>query len=107
MPNIEDRIKSGYGVLIYDFKGTLHLQTKYLANKYNKLSDVIEIGKPWGKKINLCDYLSLKQIPMIIKKNIYMLNKELKNIDKNFQPMYEEKRFHTQVYIHAFQQLLI
>jgi hypothetical protein len=115
LPNIEDRIKSGYGVLIYDFKGNLHLQTKYLANKYNKLSDVIEIGKPWGKRINLCDYLSLKQIPMIvksynnksdywdmagrnllenvfiIKKNIYMLNKELKNIDKNFQPMYEEK----------------
>ncbi len=42
LPNIEDRIKSGYGVLIYDFKGNLHLQTKYLANKYNKLSDVYD-----------------------------------------------------------------
>uniref|UniRef100_UPI004048223D hypothetical protein n=1 Tax=Aliarcobacter sp. TaxID=2321116 RepID=UPI004048223D len=114
LPNIEDRIKSGYGVLIYDFKGNLHLQTKYLANKYNKLSDVIEIGKPWGKKINLCDYLSLKQIPMIvksynksdywdmagrnllenvfiIKKSIYTLNKELKNIDEDYIPLYEEK----------------
>ena len=39
LPNIEDRIKSDYGLLIYDFKGNLHLQTKYIANKYNKLSD--------------------------------------------------------------------
>ena len=31
LPNIEDRIKSDYGLLIYDFKGNLHLQTKYLA----------------------------------------------------------------------------
>lgn len=69
LPNIEDRIKSGYGLLIYDFKGNLHLQTKYLANKYNKLADVIEIGKPWGKKINLCEYLSLKQITMVVKTN--------------------------------------
>ena len=67
LPNIEDRIESDYGLLIYDFKGNLHLQTKYLAQKYNKLSDVIEIGKPWGKNINLCDYLSLNQIPLIVK----------------------------------------
>ena len=67
LPNIEDRIESDYGLLIYDFKGNLHLQTKYLAQKYNKLSDVIEIGKPWEKNINLCDYLSLNQIPLIVK----------------------------------------
>lgn len=50
LPIVEDRIKSDYGILIYDFKGNLHLQVKYLANKYNRLDDVIEIGKPWGKK---------------------------------------------------------
>ena len=116
LPNIEDRIKSDYGLLIYDFKGNLHLQTKYLANKYNKLSDVIEIGKPWGKNINLCDYLSLKQIPMIVKTEenrsnywdtasrnllemIFIINKkfnilenEFKRMDKNFTLPYEVKQ---------------
>lgn len=66
LPNIEDRIKSDYGLLIYDFKGNLHLQTKYLANKYNKLADVIEIGKPWGKRINLCDYLNINSLSQIV-----------------------------------------
>lgn len=109
LPNIEDRIESDYGLLIYDFKGNLHLQTKYLAQKYNKLSDVIEIGKPWGKNINLFDYLSLAQIPMIVKtednkndywdsasrnlleniyivyKNFYLLEKELNKANMNFK----------------------
>ncbi|MFA7083196.1 MAG: TraM recognition domain-containing protein [Arcobacteraceae bacterium] len=67
LPNIEERIKSDYGVLIYDFKGNLHLQAKYLANKHDKLHEVIEIGKPWGKNINLCDYLSSSQIPLVVK----------------------------------------
>ena len=66
LPNIENRIKSDHGVLIYDFKGNLHLQVKYLANKYDKLSDVIEIGKPWGKRINLCDYLSINNLCQIV-----------------------------------------
>ena len=69
LPNIEDRIKSDYGLLIYDFKGNLHSQVKYLAKKHNKLSNVMEIGKPWGKKINLCDYLSIKQISSILDNN--------------------------------------
>ena len=91
LPNIEDRIKSEYGVLIYDFKGNLHLQAKYLANKYNKLSDVIEIGKPWGKKINLCDYLSLKQITMIIqtKSNDTYWDNASKNLLENAYLIYK------------------
>ena len=115
LPNIEDRIKSNYGLLIYDFKGNLHLQTKYLAQKYNKLSDVIEIGKPWGKNINLCDYLSLKQIPLIVKsqnlktdywdtasrnlleniytvyKNFYILKDELIRAIRGFELNYDVK----------------
>ena len=105
LPNIEDRIKSDYGLLIYDFKGNLHLQTKYMANKYNKLSDVIEIGKPWGKSINLCDYLSLKQIPMIAKsndksdywdiasrnllENVFIIYKNLNSLEKEFAKVQE------------------
>ena len=69
LPTIEDRIKANYGLLIYDFKGNLHLQTKYLANKYGKLNDVIEIGKPWGKNINILNYLTTKQLIQIVPSN--------------------------------------
>ena len=66
LPNIEDRIKSDYGLLVYDFKGNLHLQTKYLANKYKKLNNVIEIGKPWGKNINVISSLTTKQLLQVV-----------------------------------------
>jgi hypothetical protein len=69
LPTIEDRIKSGYGLLIYDFKGNLHLQTKYLANKFDRLNDVVEIGKPWGKNINILKYLTTKQFLQIVQSN--------------------------------------
>ncbi len=69
LPTIEDRIKSGYGLLIYDFKGNLHLQTKYLANKFDRLDDVVEIGKPWGKNINILKYLTTKQFLQIVQSN--------------------------------------
>lgn len=69
LPIVEDRIKSDYGILIYDFKGNLHLQVKYLANKYNRLDDVIEIGKPWGKNINILKYLTTKQFLEIVQSN--------------------------------------
>ena len=65
-PNIEDRIKNDFGVIVYDFKGTLHLQVKYIANKHNKLDKVIEIGKPWGVKVNLFDYLNIDTLSYIV-----------------------------------------
>lgn len=34
LPNIENRIQLNQGILVYDFKGNLHTQVKYLANKY-------------------------------------------------------------------------
>ena len=69
LPTIEDRIKSDYGLLIYDFKGNLHLQTKYLANKFDRLDDVVEIGKPWGENINILNYLTTKQFLQIVQSN--------------------------------------
>lgn len=66
LPVMEDRIKSDYGLLVYDFKGNLHLQTKYLANKYKKLNNVIEIGKPWGKNINVISSLTTKQLLQVV-----------------------------------------
>jgi len=56
LPNIENRIKLNHGILIYDFKGNFHEQIKLLASKYDKLSNVFEIGKPWGKKIDILNY---------------------------------------------------
>ncbi|MCT7464606.1 TraM recognition domain-containing protein [Aliarcobacter cryaerophilus] len=66
LPNIEDRIKNDFGIIVYDFKGNLHLQVKYIANKYKKLDQVIEIGKPWGVKVNLFDYLNIDTLSYIV-----------------------------------------
>lgn len=66
LPNIEERIKSNHGVLIYDFKGNLHLQVKHIANRYGKLNKVTQIGTPWGSCINLFDYLNFENIALII-----------------------------------------
>lgn len=72
LPNIEDRIKSNYGMIIFDYKGDMHLQIKYLAKKYNKLDKVLELGKQWGESINLVDFLNTK----IIKDAYLELNKK-------------------------------
>lgn len=53
LPNIENRIKKGHGILVYDFKGNMHKHVKYIANSLGKLQDVYEIGKPWGENIDL------------------------------------------------------
>lgn len=53
LPNIEDRIKNNYGMLIIDVKGSLHSHVKVLAGKYNRLKDVEEFGVAWGTKINI------------------------------------------------------
>jgi len=65
LPNIENRIKMGHGVLVYDFKGTMHKQVKAIAARYNKLEDVVEIGKPWGEKINIIKNLNAKQLKVM------------------------------------------
>jgi len=53
LPNIDDRIKNNYGLLIVDVKGNLHSEIKVLADKHERLQDVKEIGVPWGEKINI------------------------------------------------------
>ncbi len=53
LPNIEDRMKKKFGMLILDYKGLLHLQVKALAHKNNCLNKVIELGSPWGSSVNL------------------------------------------------------
>ena len=62
LPNIENRIKNDHGILIYDFKGNIHQHIKNIAKKYDKLDSVYEIGKPWGKKINLIKSINSKTL---------------------------------------------
>jgi hypothetical protein len=62
LPNIKDRIAKKHGILVYDFKGNLHLGVKKLALDAGRLGDVIEIGTPWGKKTNPFEYMTIKEI---------------------------------------------
>ena len=57
-PNIQHRMNIGHGILFFDIKGSEHLALKKLANDNNRLSDVIEIGKPWGSNINIIESLN-------------------------------------------------
>lgn len=61
-PNLEERIKNNHGILLYDYKGKEHLSVKYFAKKYNRLDDVIEIGKDWGSSINIIKYMNKAQL---------------------------------------------
>ena len=48
-PLLIDRIKRNHGIIIFDFKGNYHYTIKTIAKKFNKLQDVIELGKDYGK----------------------------------------------------------
>ena len=58
LPNIQNRIKENYGMLIIDIKGNLHSHVKSIAAKENRLKDVLEIGVPWGSKINIFENIT-------------------------------------------------
>lgn len=62
LPNIEDRIQRGYGLLIYDFKGTLSKNVKFLADKHARLIDIHEIGTAWGECINIIKWQNSKEL---------------------------------------------
>ena len=53
LPVMEDRIKSGHGLLAFDYKGGEHFKIKYLAKKHKRLKDVVMINVPWGERINI------------------------------------------------------
>ena len=72
-PNIEDRLRKGHSLLIYDYKGKEHAVVKALAKKHGRLNDVIEIGKPWGEKINLIKYLNDAELKNFME-TLYMMS---------------------------------
>lgn len=57
-PNISNRIKENHGVLVFDYKGKEHIATKLLSKKNKRLIEVVEIGKDWGKSINIIKYMN-------------------------------------------------
>jgi len=60
--NLANAIEEGRGVLLFDFKGNLHLKAKVISTQKNKLDKVIEIGKPWSTHINLLEYCDVKSL---------------------------------------------
>lgn len=66
-PNLLSRIKAGHSVLLYDFKGKEHMSLKYLAEQEGRLDDVLEVGKPWGAKINLMRLMDRKSLDLFLK----------------------------------------
>ncbi len=66
-PNLLSRIKAGHSILLYDFKGKEHMSLKYLAAQEGRLDDVLEVGKPWGAKINLMRLMDRKSLDLFLK----------------------------------------
>jgi hypothetical protein len=65
LPAIKDRMIQNYGLVVFDFKGTLHGHIKRLACDMNRLDKIVEIGPLWGKKINLLKDISASELNRI------------------------------------------
>lgn len=62
LPTMDDRIKAGHGLLVFDYKGCEHKKVKFLADKHGRLGDVVMINTPWGEKINIIKEADEKQL---------------------------------------------
>lgn len=61
-PNLKHRLELGHGVLLYDYKGKEHLSVKFLAEQVGRLDEVVEVGKPWGKNVNIIQNMDEDQL---------------------------------------------
>ncbi len=66
LPNIHERIVQEHSVVVFDFKGNMHLKVKCVADNLGRLKDVLEIGVLWGETLNLLDGLSEKEIDTLL-----------------------------------------
>ena len=66
LPNIHERIVQGHSVIVFDFKGNMHLKVKCVADNLGRLNDVLEIGVLWGERLNLLEGLSEKEIDTLL-----------------------------------------
>lgn len=66
-PNLLERMKLNHGILIFDIKGNEHLAVKSLAKEAGRLDDVLEIGKPWGRNLNILKELNETTVNELLK----------------------------------------
>ncbi len=66
-PNILERMKLNHGILFFDIKGSEHIALKSLADESKRLDDIIEIGKPWGRNINILDEMNESSFMRLLK----------------------------------------
>lgn len=71
-PNLEQRIKDKDAILFFDYKGKEHQAVKFFAKQNGRFDDIIEIGKDWGKSINLLKYMSKSDLEDFIKSMLSM-----------------------------------
>jgi hypothetical protein len=57
-PNMLNRIKNNHSLIVFDYKGKEHNVVKVFANQCDRLNDIEEIGKDWGRAINLLKYMN-------------------------------------------------
>ncbi len=69
-PLLMDRMKKNHGILVFDFKGNYHFTVKALAKKIGKLKDVIELGKIYGKYVNLIKDLPTEAVDKILRNSL-------------------------------------
>ena len=58
LPNIEARIRSGHGLLIFDYKGTEFGKVLALAERHGRLGDCVHLLHPLGEPVDLLGTLA-------------------------------------------------
>jgi hypothetical protein len=66
-PLIIDRIQRGHGLIIFDFKGNYHYTVKALVKRFNKLENVIELGRDYGTYINILQDIPVESLDKIFR----------------------------------------
>jgi len=66
LPTMKDRIEAEHALLIYIYKGHEDKKIKKMAKDAGRLSDVIEIGKPYGSYINLLSMLDNEGVKNVL-----------------------------------------
>ncbi|BBG66205.1 hypothetical protein NNO_1502 [Hydrogenimonas sp.] len=65
-PNVEDRIKRGHALLVFDHKGNYHTTVKALANRHGRLEEVVVLGEPLGGRINLIRHMNQRDLEQFL-----------------------------------------
>jgi hypothetical protein len=70
LPNINDRIKNGHSMIVFDYKGSEHSSIKHLANQAGRIDDVVHLSKEYQDEINLLTQCSsvylINELPKLI-----------------------------------------